>query len=141
MTRRNGKMTLTLNNQNYLNLLSEIKIIPKIIDTENEYEEYLAIVENLIAKKNNRTPEETILFRLLVKLIEDYEEENYPIPDADTSEMLDYFIEENELNYSDLPEIGTAKIIEAILNKQECLNIEQIKLLAKRFNVSPAVFL
>jgi HTH-type transcriptional regulator/antitoxin HigA len=141
MTKRNGKMTLTLNKQNYLNLLSEIKIIPKIIDTENEYEEYLAIVENLIAKKNNRTPEETILFRLLVKLIEDYEEENYPIPDADTSEMLAYFIEENELNYSDLPEIGTAKIIEAILNKQECLNIEQIKLLAKRFNVSPAVFL
>jgi HTH-type transcriptional regulator/antitoxin HigA len=134
-------MTLTLNKENYLNLLSKTKIIPKIIDTENEYEQYLMIVENFIAKKNNRSPEETILLRLLVKLIEDYEDKNYPIPDVDSSEMLAYLIEENGLNYSDLPEIGTAETIETILNKKKSLNIEQIKLLAKRFNVSPSVFL
>lgn len=53
----------------------------KIIETEAEYEEYLAVAENLIAKKNNRTPEETTLLRLLVKLIEDYEEQAYSLED------------------------------------------------------------
>ncbi len=65
-------MTLTLNKKNYLQLLDTIQIIPKIIETEKEYTEYLAVTESLIAKKSARTPEETALFRLLVKLIEDY---------------------------------------------------------------------
>lgn len=35
-------MIITLNKNNYLKLLTETKIIPKLIETEIEYEEYLA---------------------------------------------------------------------------------------------------
>ena len=73
-------MTPTLN-KNYLKLLDTIQIIPKIIETEAEYNEYLAVTENLIAKKDSRTQEETALFRLLVRLIEDYEEQTYHLDD------------------------------------------------------------
>ena len=75
--RGNGKMTLTINRDNYLKLLDEVQLIPKVIETETEYEQNLAVAEKLIAKKKNRSPEETTLFRLLVRLIEDYEETNY----------------------------------------------------------------
>ena len=81
MIRSNGKMTLTLNKKNYLQLLEKTQIIPKIIETEAEYKLYLAVAENLIAKKNERSPEETTLFRLIVKLIEDYEEKIYALED------------------------------------------------------------
>ena len=54
-----GKMTLTINQSNYLKLLDEMQLIPKVIETEAEYEQNLAVVEKLIAKKNQRTPEET----------------------------------------------------------------------------------
>ena len=74
-------MTLTLNKENYLRLLKETKIIPKIIETEEEYREYLAVTENLMAKKNQRTLEETTLFRLLVRLVEDYEEKFFNLGD------------------------------------------------------------
>ena len=70
-------MTLTINRENYLKLLEEAQLIPKVIETVSEYEQNLGIAERLIAKKKNRTPEETVLLRLLVKLIEDYEENNY----------------------------------------------------------------
>jgi len=57
-------MTLITNRSNDLKLLDEMQLIPKVIETEAEYEQNLAVVEKLIAKKNQRTPEETTLFRL-----------------------------------------------------------------------------
>ncbi|MEM7756752.1 MAG: hypothetical protein AAF298_01275 [Cyanobacteria bacterium P01_A01_bin.40] len=44
-------MTLTINHSNYLKLLNEMQLIPKVIETEAEYEQNLAVVEQLIAKK------------------------------------------------------------------------------------------
>ena len=44
-------MTLTINRENYLKLLDEVQLIPKIIETEAEYEQNLAVAEKLIAKK------------------------------------------------------------------------------------------
>ncbi|MDJ0632238.1 MAG: hypothetical protein QNJ34_03500 [Xenococcaceae cyanobacterium MO_188.B29] len=70
-------MTPTISRENYLKLLDELQLIPKIIETEAEYEQNLALAEKLIAKKQNRSPEETTLLRLLVKFIEDYEENTY----------------------------------------------------------------
>ena len=54
-----------------------MQFIPKVIETETEYEQNLAVAEKLIAKKKNRSPEESTLLCLLVKLIQDYEETNY----------------------------------------------------------------
>ena len=44
-------MTLTINRENYLKLLDEAQLIPKVIETEAEYEQHLGIAERLIAKK------------------------------------------------------------------------------------------
>jgi DUF218 domain len=72
-------MTHTISRENYIDLLDRDRIIPKIIENTEEYEQFLAVAEKLISKKQTRTIEETVLFRLLVKLIKDYEEETYSI--------------------------------------------------------------
>ena len=75
-TRASGKMTLTFDQDAYRNLLAEVA--PKVIETEEEYDRALAVVEQLTFKKN-RTPEEQALHKLLVTLIEAYETQNYPM--------------------------------------------------------------
>jgi rRNA pseudouridine-1189 N-methylase Emg1 (Nep1/Mra1 family) len=71
-----GKMTTTINHRNYIDLLDRVEIVPKVIETESEYDRFLTVVEGLLSKRQNRTPEETALLVLLVKLVEDYEREH-----------------------------------------------------------------
>jgi HTH-type transcriptional regulator / antitoxin HigA len=73
------KMITTISQKHYMDLLNQDDIIPKIIENQQEYDHFLAVAERLISKKQTRTSEETILFRLLVKLIRDYEEETYSL--------------------------------------------------------------
>ena len=67
-------MTLTFNAEKYKDLLFNYQ--PKIIRTETENEKALAIVEELMHRKN-RTPQEEELYELLITLIEKFEQEYY----------------------------------------------------------------
>ncbi|MBW4493585.1 MAG: transcriptional regulator [Oscillatoria princeps RMCB-10] len=69
-------MTLTFDGIVYGALLAEVQ--PKVITSEEENERYLEIVEKLMACQN-RTPEQNALLKLLVTLIEDFEDEHYPL--------------------------------------------------------------
>lgn len=139
-------MTLTLNKKSYLELLDTISIIPKIIETEVEYESYLAIAEQLIAKKDQRTPEETALFRLLVKLIEDYEEQIHNLDDwGDLApyEILQHLLESSGQKQADLVDIISPSkgLISSIVNGKRAISKEQAKRLGAYFKVSPSLFL
>lgn len=131
-------VTLPPNIDTHWNILSPILTIRNEKDYDRAIEQMNVLIDEIGTNENH--PLYNLLDTLGI-LIEVYEQEHYSIADCDGSEMLAYFMEENGLNSSDLAEIGEPEIIEAILNKQESLNIEQIKLLAQRFNVSPAVFL
>ena len=139
-------MTLTLNKKNYLKLLEQTKIIPKIIETEAEYEEYLAVAENLIAKKDNRTLEETTLFRLLVKLIEDYEEQSYSLQDWSNllpHEILQHLLESSGSKQEDLVGVITSDkgLISALVNGKRAISKEEAEKLGIYFKVSPSLFI
>lgn len=73
-------------------------------------------------------------------LVHAYEEIHYPMPDVSGGEMLRYFMEEYELRQNDLSEVGSQGVVSEILNGTRELNVRQIRALAKRFHVSPAVF-
>src|SRR5438045_882971 len=76
----------------YGRLLS--RTLPMVIETEEENERMLAAVERLMAKgEENLTPEESRLFKLMVRLIEDFEERAYPISEAKPHEVLQHLIE------------------------------------------------
>ncbi|NES21234.1 MAG: transcriptional regulator [Symploca sp. SIO3E6] len=112
------------------------------ISNEEEYEQAIERLNNLIDEIG--TDEQHPLYNLLDTLgtlIEAYEAEHYSIPNCRGSDVLAYLIEEHELSLSDLPEIGTAETIEAILSKEQPLNLSQIQHLAQRFQVQPQVFL
>ncbi len=55
-------------------------MFPRTIETEEDNEHALSVVNRLMSKGEKKlTAEERWLFRLLVRLIEDFEEKAYPM--------------------------------------------------------------
>ena len=139
-------MTLTINRENYLKLLDEVELIPKVIETEVEYEQNLTVAEKLVAKKKNRSPEETTLLRLLVKLIEDYEENNYNLKEwqyLPPHEILQHLLEVSNTKQTDLVGVISPSkgLISAIVNGKRAISKEQAKKLGEYFKLSPSLFI
>lgn len=112
------------------------------INSDREYSQAVDRLNILIDEIG--TDEAHPLYSLLDTLgilIEAYEEEHYSIPDCNGVDILIYLMEEHSLSQSDLPEIGSQGVVSEILNNKRELNIRQIRALAKKFNISPAVFL
>ena len=114
--------------------------MPTPIISERQHEEYLSVLEKLIDKKEP-TREEDQYARVLVTLIEAYEEEHFPIPDASPVDVLRTLMEANDLRQKDLASIfGSESVVSEVLNGKRKINKNHIDKLSKRFNVSPAVF-
>ena len=73
--------------------------------------------------------------------IERYEAEHIPLPQAKPAVVLKYLMREHNVRQSDLPEIGSQGVVSEVLTGKRDLNVRQIKRLAKRFGVSPEVFI
>ncbi len=81
------------------------------------------------------------LLDTLGTVMQAYEEEHHAMPEASPADMLRYFLEEHGLAQSDLPEVGSQGVISEVLGGKRELNVRQIRALARRFHVSPAVFI
>lgn len=139
-------MTHTISRENYLDLLDRDRIIPKIIETNEEYEHFLAIVERLMSRKITRTPEENVLFRLLVKLIVDYEEETYNLKEwSKTSphQLLQHLMEARGMKQVDLVGVLSPSkgLVSSIVNGKRSISKAQAKKLGEIFNISASVFI
>ena len=73
-------------------------------------------------------------------LIEAYERESRPIPDAGPVEVLRFLMEQHGLSQADLPEIGAQCVVSAVLAGKRQLNIRQVSALSRRFGVSADAF-
>ena len=139
MTKPNGKMTLTIDKTVYNNLLTEIS--PQVIETEEEYDRILAIVERLTFTKI-LTPEQRALLKLLVQLIENYESENYPIDECTPHEILQQLMEVTGKSQSDLVGvIGSSDIVSDVVQGQRSISKVEAKALADYFQVSLHLFI
>jgi HTH-type transcriptional regulator / antitoxin HigA len=139
-------MTTTINRGSYIDLLNQDRIIPKIIETHEEYEQFLAVAERLISKKKIRTPEETVLFRLLVKLIRDYEEETYSLKEWSQTaphEFLQHLMEARGMKQVDLVGILSPSkgLVSSIVNGKRQISKAQAKKLGEIFNISSSMFI
>jgi len=113
---------------------------PTPIASERQHKEYLSVLDKL-AGKDRSTIEEEKYAEVLMTLIEAYEEEHLPIPDASPVEVLRSLMDANNLRQKDLvPVFGSESIVSEVLHKKRELNRAHIAKLSKRFNVSPAVF-
>lgn len=83
------------------------------------------------------------LLDVIGALVAQYEDEKTPgLESAKPLEVLKFLIEQHGLKQSDLrKEIGTQGVVSEILSGNRKINARQAKALAKRFGVSPIVFL
>lgn len=112
------------------------------IRNEHEYDAAVKHLNELLDEIGN--DENHPLYSLLDTLgtlIHAYEVDHYPIPAANGAEVLRFLMDEHGLTQSNLSEIGSQGVVSEILNGKRDLNTRQIRALAKRFNLSPAVFL
>ncbi len=129
----------SLNSENYAVLLAKYQ--SKVIETETENEAAISLTEES-EHKSDRTPEEDALLELLVTLIEKFEQEQYPLLEADPHSMLLHLMEAQNTKEEDLVEIiGSDKdVVFEIVNGNRDIDIGQAKALGEFFHVSPQLF-
>ncbi|MDB9524066.1 transcriptional regulator [Dolichospermum circinale CS-1225] len=133
-------MNSNFDNKTYSQLLAEIA--PQVIETEEEYERLLKVAEFLTFKKN-LTPEERALDKLIVRLIEDYEEENYPMDESTPHEILLHIMESSGIRQADLVSIlgSSSGVVSEVVNGKRSISKAQAKALGEYFKVSPSLFI
>ena len=141
-----NKWLILFSFDNYIDLLNQYQTIPKVIETNEEHEHFLAIVARLMSRKITRTPEENILFKLLVKLIVAYEEETYSLKEwSKTSphELLQHLMEARGMKQVDLVGILSLSkgLVSSIVNGKRQISKAQAKKLGEIFNISVSVFI
>ena len=111
------------------------------IRNEREYDNAVNRLNELLDEigANTRHPLYGLL-DALGTLLHAYEERRHPMPESTGADMLRYFMEEHGLTQSDLPEVGSQGVVSEVLRGKRELNVRQIRALAARFHVSPAVF-
>jgi len=112
------------------------------IHTKQDYENSVVVLNHLLDEVGDN--EKHPLFGFLEVLgivIENYEAEHYKWEDISGVDVLKFLMEEHGLKQQDLSEIGSQGVVSEILSGKRQLNVNQLKKLAEKFQVSPAVFL
>jgi len=90
---------------------------------------------------NNESHPLTSLMETIGTLIETFESQYVNEIDGNPIDTLNALMEEHSLKQSDLSELGSQGVVSEILSGKRQLNVRQVKMLSKRFKVSPAVFI
>jgi HTH-type transcriptional regulator/antitoxin HigA len=112
-----------------------------MIRNEREYDRAVRRLNTLldVVGTNERHPLYGLL-DTLGTLIHAYEEEHFKEPEPAGPEMLRFFMEEHGVKRSELPEIGSQRVVSEVLRGKRELTVKQIRALASRFHVSAGVF-
>ena len=100
-------------------------------------------VERLIDKgEDNLSPEEETLFKLMTRLIEDFEEQHYKLNAATAVTILKELIAARDLQPKDLWEVfGSKSLTSEVLNGNRAISKNKAKTLAEFFHVSAELFI
>ena len=118
--------------------LAPILSVPR---TKAEYDNLVNLLDHLIDEVgNNESHPLASLMDTVGTLIESYENEHYPFSQGNPLEALKYLMKVNGLTQSDLSEVGSQGVVSEIISGKRSLNARQIRVLSKRFHVSPSTF-
>lgn len=111
-----------------------------LIKTENDYNQALERLEVIFdAKKNSKDGDE---LELLGILIEQYENENFPIDLPDPIEAIKFRMEQMGYNQNDLAKIiGLKSRASEILNRKRKLSLEMIRQIHISLNIPTDVLI
>jgi HTH-type transcriptional regulator/antitoxin HigA len=120
----------------------DIQPIFSVPHNEKDYNKLVNFLDSLIDEVgNNENHPLTSLMETIGSLIETYESQYIREVEGDPIDALNALMEEHGLKQLDLSEIGSQGVVSEILSGKRQLNVRQIKILSKRFKVSPAVFI
>ena len=111
------------------------------IRSKKEYERAVGLLDAILDEigEDEKHPMAELADAIGV-FVERYEPEHSPIPAGKPAEVLRFLMAEHGLRQSDFADIGSQGVISELLAGRRELNTRQIRKLAKRFGVSPAVF-
>jgi HTH-type transcriptional regulator/antitoxin HigA len=118
--------------------------LPKVIETREEFDRYVATIEQLdrsVENGGSPSPEQNALLALLERLIQDYDD-RVEMPEMPPLQILQYLMEQRDLRQADLlPIFGSRSVTSEVINGKREFSKAHIRRLAEFFHVSPEVFL
>jgi HTH-type transcriptional regulator/antitoxin HigA len=123
----------------YFALVKRFRLIH--IRDDDHLHEALEMIDRLLEQDLDEGEKDYLA--ALTDLVEVYEDEHHPIPDASESDVLRELMATNRLSQSKLAkEVGIAQsTLSAVLSGKRELTKDQIYLLSKFFHVPSAVFM
>lgn len=123
----------------YWNHIAPIVKYPK---NNKEFNELVSQLDELLEIIGDNENHRLIgLVDTLSNLIASYEEQHFKAPAIKGTAALKLLMNTHHLTQADLPEVASQGVISEILHEKRALNVRQIKLLSKRFNVDPSTFI
>jgi HTH-type transcriptional regulator / antitoxin HigA len=134
-------ITIDLDTKRYGRLLA--KALPTVIKSEDENNRMLETIEGLMVKGEDKlTPEEDALLDLLLDLVHDFEEKQYPLHASPPDQMVAFLLEQRGLKPSDLwPVLGSKGRVSEILSGKRAISKDQARKLATFFRVGVELFI
>ena len=113
-----------------------------IIKTEEQYEEALAVVEELMDSDPEPGTGDADKLELLTLLISNYEKDNFPMEMPDPIEAIKFRMEQQQLSQKDLiPYIGSRSRVSEVLNRKRPLTLKMIRTLHKGLGIPADVLI
>ena len=110
------------------------------IGSDQELDNALTLIESLIDRKQAGETHLSTVIESLADSIEEYESK-YPVENLSGVEMLKFLMEQNNHRQVDLYDIAAKSDISNILSGKRQLNINHIKKLCQKYNVSSNIFI
>ncbi|UCH93919.1 MAG: transcriptional regulator [Candidatus Aminicenantes bacterium] len=113
-----------------------------IIKTDEQYEEALALVEELMDLNPEPGTGDADKLELLILLISNYEKEHFPMKMPDPIEAIKFRMEQQQLSQKDLiPFIGSRSRVSEVLNRKRPLTLKMIRHLYKGLGIPAEVLI
>lgn len=137
---RMSKVVRKIDPSRYKRLLSQT--MPMVIETEEENERMLSVVEKLMVKGDDLSPEEEKILKLFARLIEDFEQRYYHPKEAEPLEVLQHLMDARGVKQTHLWEVfGSKGVASEVLNGKRGISKTQARALASYFHVPADLFI
>jgi HTH-type transcriptional regulator/antitoxin HigA len=125
----------------YAAVIAEYDYPPKMIESEREYRRCRRALERLLFPERELSPEEDALAKLLMHLIEVYEQATTVPPNTTPRAVLQHLMEQQRLKQSDLVDLfGAPSIVSEVLSGKREINARQARKLSNFFGVPADLF-
>jgi HTH-type transcriptional regulator/antitoxin HigA len=115
----------------------------RTIENERHFRAMVKFMNKLVDKIGDQENHPLMgLLHIVTAFVHEYEERNVAVPEASPAEVLRFLMEQHGFRQADLAEeFSSQSNVSEVLNGKREINARQARALAKRFGVSPAVFI